>query len=84
MVTALGIDFPDSCKAIHLNSNYSVPAWYNPLHWLQYANVRLLPQLPIFISKEELKGLQRGLDFWHTGRGALSNLISAADRIFSK
>lgn len=66
----LGRQFPERCRAIHLNMVFAGPCWTNPLHLLQMAN--LLPGLrrfPVFISHDEMKSVDDGRYFQENETG---------------
>ena len=67
----LGREFPERCRAIHLNMVFAGPCWTNPLHLLQMAN--LLPGLrrfPVFLSHDEMKSVDDGRYFQENETGA--------------
>ena len=66
---ALGVLYPQSCIALHLNSSFAVPDWFNPVHALQYLNATYVPSMPLFLSKEEITAHQWALNFFKTGKG---------------
>ena len=66
---ALGVLYPQSCIALHLNSSFAVPDWYNPVHFLQYVNATYVPSMPLFLSKDEITAHQWVLNFFKTGNG---------------
>ena len=66
---ALGVLYPQSCIALHLNSSFAVPDWYNPMHALQYLNATYFPSTPLFLSKDEITAHQWVLNFLKTGNG---------------
>lgn len=66
---ALGMNHSANCKALHLTSNFSMPTWYNPLHYLQLLNATKLQNVPLLVSKEEIARFQNVLKFLKTGNG---------------
>ena len=69
----LAREYPQRCRAIHMNLVFAGPCWSRPLHWLQMAN--LLPGLrrfPVFLSRDEIQSVQDGRHFREHETGAFA------------
>ena len=67
----LARQYPERCRAIHINMVFAGPCYRNPLHLLQLAN--LLPGLrrfPVFLSRDEMQSVQDGRYFQEHETGA--------------
>lgn len=68
---ALAKNHAGSCRAVHVNMCVAAPRLSRPWHLLTVLNVALAPATPVFLSREELEGVQvkgRGLET-SSGRG---------------
>lgn len=74
---ALGQNHPESCRAIHLNSNMCLPNWWNPVHLLQYLNARYLPSMPLLLNANEIKSQKFVQSFLETGNGMDSSTCTS-------
>ncbi len=61
----LARDFPERCRAIHINLVFAGPCYTNPLHLAQLANLAhpWLRRFPVFLSRDEIKSVEDGRHF---------------------